>query len=99
MKPTIDPLKVANDPLFYDLELPLLKTYHPLGFSLEIATNSEQVLLAAEELGTLPQIWAEPAYSCVLSSWKGHQISACRPRRCEGSGTFWSASRMRKTSQ
>ena len=77
MNPTIDPLKVANDPLFYDLELPLLKTYHPLGFSLEIATNSEQVLLAAEESwGHFRKIWAEPAVQLrvvVVEGAKTHE--------------------------
>jgi hypothetical protein len=37
------------DPLLWDIELPLQRTYHPLGFSVEIQTNSPAVLAAAEE--------------------------------------------------
>lgn len=38
-----------NDPLRFDFEFPLKACCHPLGFSLEIATNSPEVLLAAGE--------------------------------------------------
>jgi hypothetical protein len=37
------------DPLLFDFDLPLVRTYYPLGFPLEIATNSACVLQAAEE--------------------------------------------------
>ena len=37
------------DPLLSDFEMPLQEVYHPLGFSLEIATNSPGVLEAARE--------------------------------------------------
>jgi hypothetical protein len=51
----------GKDPIFYDVELPLLGTYHPLGFSVEIATNSDQVLLTAEESwGHFRKIMSEP---------------------------------------
>lgn len=52
---------VANDPLLYDLELPLHGVYHPLGFSVEIATNSAEVLTAAEESwGRFRRVFPEP---------------------------------------
>lgn len=38
-----------SDPLRFDFDLPLKACSHPLGFSLEIATNSSEVLLAADE--------------------------------------------------
>lgn len=38
-----------HDPLLHDFELPLRAIYHPLGFSVEIATNCREVLLAAKE--------------------------------------------------
>ena len=38
-----------SDPDLYDFEMPLQGVYHPLGFPLEIATNSHEVLAAAEE--------------------------------------------------
>jgi hypothetical protein len=72
MKPTIDPLKSPNDPAIFDLELPLHGTYYPLGFSLEIATNSEQVLLAAEESwGHFHKKWAEPPAQLRVTVWDG----------------------------
>jgi hypothetical protein len=37
------------DPLQCDVDLPLKGVYHPLGFTLEIATNSNAVLAAAQE--------------------------------------------------
>jgi hypothetical protein len=39
----------AFDPLYQGVHLPLEGTYHPLGFPLKLATNSADVLLAAEE--------------------------------------------------
>jgi len=39
----------AADPVLRDFRLPLRGTYYPLGFALEIATNSGEVLVAAEE--------------------------------------------------
>ena len=38
-----------QDPLAIDYELPLRGTFHPVGFELHIATNSQDVLDAAEE--------------------------------------------------
>lgn len=38
-----------QDPLGIDYELPLRGTFHPVGFELQIATNSRDVLDAAEE--------------------------------------------------
>ncbi|MGH9573824.1 MAG: HPr kinase/phosphorylase [Candidatus Acidiferrales bacterium] len=38
-----------SDPLRFDFDFPLKACCHPLGFNLEIATNSPEVLLAAEE--------------------------------------------------
>jgi hypothetical protein len=38
-----------NDPDLYDFEMPLQGVFYPLGFPLQIATNSHEVLAAAEE--------------------------------------------------
>ena len=38
-----------HDPLLHDFELPMRAIYYPLGFSVEIATNCNEVLLAAQE--------------------------------------------------
>lgn len=36
-----------NDPLLHDLALPLCATYYPMGFAVEVVTNSQDVLEAA----------------------------------------------------
>lgn len=51
---TLDAINTADaataaDPVLSDFRLPLRGTYYPLGFALEIATNSGEVLVAAEE--------------------------------------------------
>jgi HPr Serine kinase C-terminal domain len=61
---------VINDPLLYDFELPLRETFYPLGFPLEVFTNSEEVLAAAgESWGLFHLRYALPAvrlYVAVL---------------------------------
>ena len=42
-------LGAASDPLLCNVEMPLCATYYPLGFPVEIATNSSYILEAAEE--------------------------------------------------
>ena len=47
-----EPMSSPNtkvDPLLWNVELPFQRTYHPLGFSAEIVTNSPAVLAGAEE--------------------------------------------------
>jgi hypothetical protein len=39
----------AEDPLLFDRELPLTRRFYPMGFPFEIATNSPEIILAAEE--------------------------------------------------
>jgi hypothetical protein len=49
------------DPLLYKFEMNLQATYHPLGFPLEIATNSYEVLAAAEESwGHFRPVFSQP---------------------------------------
>ena len=43
------PEHVATDPVFSAFELPLRRTFFPLGYPLDLETNSPDVLLAAEE--------------------------------------------------
>jgi hypothetical protein len=57
----IDPV-IAGDPLLSDIALPLRKTYYPLGFAVEVETNSHEVLAAAEESwGALREVFSLPA--------------------------------------
>jgi hypothetical protein len=52
---------LKRDPLLYDFEMPLQATYYPFGFSLEITTNSPEVLAAAEESwGHFRKSFSEP---------------------------------------
>ncbi len=44
---------VQPDPVFSNFSLPLRGVYYPLGFAVEIATNSPHVLVAAEESWTV----------------------------------------------
>jgi len=51
---------IPYDPLLCNFQLPLQGTYHPRGFSVEIHTNSEEVLLAADESwGTRRRLFIE----------------------------------------
>lgn len=57
----MDESTLPHDPLLYDMDLPLHAVYHPLGFSVEIATNSAHVLAAAQESwGRFRRVFLEP---------------------------------------
>lgn len=50
LKPrTAKPKYAADDPLLSDSELPLRGRFYPMGFALEITTNSDEVMAAAQE--------------------------------------------------
>jgi hypothetical protein len=40
---------VLGDPMFARLDLPIRETFYPLGFPMEVETNSEEVLKAFAE--------------------------------------------------
>jgi hypothetical protein len=62
----------APDPLLCEFELPLRAVYHPLGFSVEIATNSKEVLAGAEESwGNFRRIFPEPAVQLRIGVVEG----------------------------
>jgi hypothetical protein len=53
---------VLQDPLGFDLPLPLRSRYYPMGFPLDVATNSEDVLAATDRIwGPFPATGREPA--------------------------------------
>ncbi|HVH70398.1 MAG TPA: aldolase [Candidatus Dormibacteraeota bacterium] len=65
------------DPLLCEFDLPLRAIYHPLGFSVEIATNSQEVLFAAEESwGFFRKVFSEPAVQLRVA------VSESGPRDC-----------------
>jgi hypothetical protein len=77
---------LKNDPLFYDLELPLRAVYHPIGFSVEIATNCELVLAAAEESwGHFRRVFAEPPVQLRIAVLEGGQGKCPPPPTVRGS--------------
>lgn len=43
-------MRTKQDPLGYDLPLPLRSRYYPMGFPLDLATNSKEILSAADWL-------------------------------------------------
>lgn len=51
---------MRSDPLFCHVDLPLRQSYHPIGFSLHLATNSQEVIDAADEC------WGDygPEFAC-----------------------------------
>jgi hypothetical protein len=58
VEPLIESRSSVHDPLEYDLALPLRSRYYPMGFPLDLATNSEDILACAD------RIWAQfPATS------------------------------------
>ena len=49
------------DPLLYDFEMPLRAVHYPVGFPLELATNSEEILAAAKESwGYFEKVFSHP---------------------------------------
>jgi len=75
----------AGDPLLFDFELPLRATYHFLGFPIEIATNSPQVLAGAEESwGMFQKAFSEPPLQIRIGVLPG-TTKECPPRpTCRG---------------
>lgn len=67
-----------NDPLGYAEELPLSAAFHPLGYPVELSTNSAEVLRAAEESWSgFPQLFCErPLEIRVAVSDNGAAASA-----------------------
>jgi hypothetical protein len=50
----------SDDIILHDVPLPLRATFHPLGFPLELATNSEAVIAAARQSwGSFPAAYSE----------------------------------------
>lgn len=64
---------ISSDPLLLNADLPLQRVYHPLGFSLELITNSDEVLAAADESwGGRRRMFSQPLLQlCVLSGEVG----------------------------
>jgi hypothetical protein len=60
------------DPLLCDFEMPLRATFYPLGFPLQIRTNSHEVLAAAEESwGRFPKLFSTPPLQMQIGVLEG----------------------------
>jgi len=85
----LSPNANAN-PLLWDIELPLQGTYHPLGFSVEIETNSPAVLAAAEESwGQVQKRFDHPPVHYAVTVLEGSSsdcppLTVCRGRHDVG---------------
>jgi hypothetical protein len=79
IKAAVDHPSLRSDDLLYDLELPLRGAYHPLGFTVEIATNYADVLAAAEEnWGPFRRVFPEPPVKLRIAVVEGG-ASECPP--------------------
>lgn len=73
------PRTLAHDPILCDFELPLEGVYHPFGFSLQVFTNSSEVLVAAEQSwGMLRQHFHQRPAQIYLGVIEG-QLRECPP--------------------
>ena len=63
---------ISRDPLLRDIDLPFRRVFYPLGFAVEVATDTEEVLEAASESwGGLPQIFTHPPLSLRIALGEG----------------------------
>jgi hypothetical protein len=72
-----------NDPLLHDFEMPLEAIFYPLGFPLQITTNSTDVLAAADESwGRFRKIYSQPALQMRIGVLEGG------PSECPGDPVY-----------
>src|SRR5215469_485353 len=85
-----NPVLLSNDPLLHGIELPLRAVYHPLGFRLDLATNSRHVLEAAEETWSVytPEFARQPIEIRVIVQPEG--ALADEPPVFRGQGELFS---------
>jgi hypothetical protein len=73
------------DPLQCDFDLPLKAVYYPLGFTLEVATNSSAVLAAAQEnWGRFQQCFSEPPVQLRIGVVEGGRDDCPSPPVARG---------------
>ena len=76
---------ISYDPILYDHPLPLTGTFHPRGFSVEISTNSPDVLRAADDSwGTCKRAFPEPPVRMSIGVMQGGRDAALSPPVCRG---------------
>jgi hypothetical protein len=81
----------TTDPLLCKIEFSLRGTYYPRGFSLEIATNSQEVLAAADESwGHCRQLFSEPPVLFRIGVARGNAEECPPPPACRAWGNLLS---------
>jgi hypothetical protein len=79
------------DPVLANVDLPLRAVYHPLGFSVEIVTNSRAVLEAAEESwGHFRKVFPEPALQLRIGVVQGESEECPPAPTCRAWNHLWS---------
>lgn len=59
---TVEVVNAEIDPVLCNMEMPLQAVFHPLGFTLELTTNSPAVIAAAQQSwNRFPKTFSEPA--------------------------------------
>src|ERR1700739_1978916 len=77
------------DPIGCDFNLPLNGVFHPLGFTVEIATNSNRVLEAAEESWkSLEPVFNAPPVEFRIAVHDGDVRECPPPPPCRGQRTL-----------
>src|SRR5690242_18918826 len=80
---------VPYDPIFCDFELPLTGTFYPLGFSLQISTNSHQVLEAAQKSwGAWKRIFPDAPITLHVGVTESANQGELMPPVCRGRGNL-----------
>ena len=85
------PEEICADPLLYDAQLSLKRTFHPMGYAVEIRSNSADVLAAAEKLWSRYPVLspAEPIRIRVIAGTT-RSSSSRDPRPPRGEGHLFS---------
>ena len=77
--------RVLSDPLQQTIELPFRHTYYPFGFRLDLASNSREVLDAADEnWGTYEPEYDDPPLTVRMLVQPGSQLSPQPVHRMQG---------------
>lgn len=82
-KPELAEPNLSCDPLLCNFELPFRETFYPLGFALDVATNSRDIILASRESWSMrTRHFQEPAARLRIA------VRDEASRQCPGEPTF-----------
>lgn len=82
---SLQQLRARPDPIGCDFNLPLKAVFYPLGFAVEISTNSPEVLAAAEEnWKSFNKVFSAPPVQVHIAVTEGQAIGCPPPPSCRG---------------